>query len=87
MDRIEGSIDLSSCAPLVIAKDVQIQGNITAQNVEVHGHIQGNISASGTVTLFPLAKVEGNISSAQLIVYPGAQLQSSQVLIEKFQEV
>jgi cytoskeletal protein CcmA (bactofilin family) len=59
-------------AHLSIGETGYIEGVVTAEAVEVRGHVAGAITAK-TVRLYATARVDGDITHGQLAVEPGAQ--------------
>ncbi|WP_372786139.1 polymer-forming cytoskeletal protein [Phenylobacterium sp.] len=59
-------------AHLSIGETGHIEGAIIADAVEVRGHVAGTITAK-SVRLYATARVDGDITHAQLAVEPGAQ--------------
>ena len=72
----EGNIkgDGSVKGRAMVATNAKWLGNIYAQVVEVHGHIQGDIFASGKIELHPTAHVVGDLLAPQISVLPGAKI-------------
>lgn len=72
--RIEGKLtgNLISKAKVALGPIAVIKGDIKAQNAEVDGTIDGNIDVAELLTLKATAVVTGNISTAKLVVEPGA---------------
>ena len=70
--QIEGSIEVLQSGKLVIERGSFIKGKIKAFDLEIFGTVEGTIQCSGTVSIRSSAQVYGEISSAQLVIYPGA---------------
>ncbi|MEI8347765.1 MAG: polymer-forming cytoskeletal protein [Pseudomonadota bacterium] len=43
-------------------------------NVEIHGHFDGILHASGKITVYPPAQLSGKVKYKDLVVYPGSVL-------------
>jgi cytoskeletal protein CcmA (bactofilin family) len=62
---------------LYINPDATVAATITAQKVSVKGHVIGNIHARGRLELFASARVQGNVSTPDLIIQSGSLLNGS----------
>lgn len=68
--RIDGTIN-GNCTcekEVVIGKNGQIKGNISAQHVIVSGRVAGDITALGKLELLSTGKILGNISARSLVI-------------------
>jgi len=74
--EIEGQLIALEGSYLIIEKTAHVRGDIQAFDVEVHGIFDGKINARGTLSLKPGSVVSGQIKAANLVIYPGAQLNS-----------
>ncbi len=74
--EFEGDIIALEGADLIIEKTANVQGSIKAHNVEIHGHFQGSIEASGTLSIRPGSQVTGQLRAQRLVIYPGAHVNS-----------
>jgi cytoskeletal protein CcmA (bactofilin family) len=73
-------------AHLSIGETGQVEGAISADAVEIRGRVAGTITAK-TVRLFATAKVDGDITHAQLAIDPGAHFAGRSVKLgEPLQE-
>jgi len=68
--RLEGTIDAES-GLLVIGDAAIIKADIHAQDVLIHGKVQGNVFASGRVELRGKAQVYGDVRSNRFIIEDG----------------
>jgi cytoskeletal protein CcmA (bactofilin family) len=57
---------------LTIGETGQVEGAITADAVEIRGRVMGTVTAKA-VRLYPTARVDGDITHAQLAIDAGAQ--------------
>lgn len=73
--QVEGEIQTLDDASLIIELDGKIKGDITCQNLEVYGQVDGTILSSGKVILYPSAFVKGQITTQSLVIHPGAQVE------------
>ena len=69
--RVEGTIELRDHT-LTIGSDANIQADIVAKIVAIHGKVTGAITASETVSISETGTVEGNITSRRLSMADGA---------------
>ena len=69
--QIEGHIigDVR-CATLIIGKDGDVKGNVTAETATIRGRVIGNVRAR-TIQLAATGSVEGDLSHAVLIIEEG----------------
>ncbi|EQC46087.1 polymer-forming cytoskeletal protein [Bacteriovorax sp. Seq25_V] len=69
---VEGDLTLKTNHTLSIEPHGKVIGTVTGINIDIYGTVTGDINASGTLRIFPSAKVEGKISAKALIIRPGA---------------
>jgi len=69
--QVEGDI---TCQTLVVGEGARIIGEVTAENVRVHGHLTGKIVAT-QVAIAKSAQVEGDITHETLEIEAGASLE------------
>ena len=62
---------------LYINPDAKVAATITARKVSVKGQVTGDIHAQGRLELFASARVQGNVSTPDLIVQSGSLLNGS----------
>jgi cytoskeletal protein CcmA (bactofilin family) len=72
--KLEGNIEMQQESELSIRPDGVVLGAITCHNIDIHGTVEGIIRSTGKVTIFSGAQVYGEINSAQLVIHPGATL-------------
>lgn len=68
--RIDGTVN-GNCTcekEVVIGKNGQIKGNISAQHVIISGRVEGDITALGKLELLSTGKILGNISARSLVI-------------------
>jgi cytoskeletal protein CcmA (bactofilin family) len=58
---------------LTIAPAAKVEADIDAGQVEIAGHLTGNIRATGTVSIFSAASMKGDISAPKVSISDGAQ--------------
>ena len=69
--RIEGTISLTE-SRLTIGPSANVAADLTAKDVLIMGHVQGNVLASGRVELRAGCVVEGDIRALRLAVEDNA---------------
>lgn len=69
--RVEGTIDLAE-SRLTIGPSANVAADLSAKDVLVQGHLQGNVVASGRVELRSGSTVEGDIRALRLAIEDNA---------------
>ena len=69
--RVEGTVELRENT-LTIGPDANIQADIVAKAVTIHGSVVGSVTATETIFIGETGKVEGNITSRRLAMADGA---------------
>lgn len=72
LGKIEGDIQVEGHAKLVLEIGSVTEGTLTCCELEIYGEFSGEIKASGNVTLYPTAVVNGKIIAKSLEILPGA---------------
>ena len=70
--KLEGNIYQEDQETLVCEVTSHIRGDIIGNNVEIYGEIEGTIHAQESLTIYPTAKVTGNIKAKNFKIYAGA---------------
>ena len=84
--RVKGNIQCEGC--LVIGSAGKVAAEIVADNVLVAGEFTGNITAKDRLEITEKGKVNGDVTTARLVMAPGVifdgrcHMDSSQVLLE-----
>ena len=73
---IKGDIQIED-GVLIIERDGVIEGRIECHKLINQGKIIGDIQSKGQVILKPASHTQGNISSENLTIYPGAYAEIS----------
>ena len=68
--RVKGKVAVSDT--VVVGKDGEVEGRLSAKHVMLAGKVQGNVNASGKVLLESKASVFGDIRATRLVVDEGA---------------
>jgi cytoskeletal protein CcmA (bactofilin family) len=74
--EINGNIIVQDSGKLVLERGCRIRGKIQAIDIEIFGEVEGEIEASGLVSIRSSAQVTGTIKSGRLVIYPGAIVES-----------
>jgi cytoskeletal protein CcmA (bactofilin family) len=69
--RIVGTLEVEG--KTMIAEEGEVEGEIIATNVEIAGHVQGEIHVDERLVLKSTARVDGKIETDRLVVEEGAQ--------------
>jgi cytoskeletal protein CcmA (bactofilin family) len=72
----KGRITLTG-ASLTIDQKAEVEAEIAAAGVAVHGVLTGNIRATGRVTLAASAHMNGNITAARISIHDGARFRGA----------
>jgi len=72
--RIEGTVEgtLRSEKKVVIGDSAKVIGNINAVDIEISGHIEGQVKCSETLYLKKTAIIKGDMYTKKLVVENGA---------------
>lgn len=74
--RVEGSITLDGRV-LTLAQGSHVLGEVSAGTVVVAGTVEGTVEASQRLEIKSTAVVDGQLSTARLLVSDGSQLTAS----------
>lgn len=74
--RIDGVVkgNISSPTRVVIGKKGVIKGFLQCDNADIEGKVDGEIKVAESLTLRATAFINGDISTSELVVEPGAEL-------------
>ena len=70
--RLNGELVMNGEFDLVIETEGFFEGTIRCHEVEIYGHFKGTLNSPQKVTIYPSAKVSGDIQTKNLIIHPGA---------------
>lgn len=70
--EVTGSIETTQA--LTIGESARIHANVEARSASIAGEVRGNIVAHDRLELLATSVVEGDISTADLLVASGAQI-------------
>ena len=71
--RVEGSVHLSGATALIGANG-QVSADITAAQIVVEGHLEGNLQAGERVRIGATGKTKGSISARRISADDGAEI-------------
>jgi cytoskeletal protein CcmA (bactofilin family) len=72
--RLEGTVNLSE-SRLTIGPNAHVAADLTAKDVLIQGHVEGNVVASGRVELRSGCSVQGDIRALRLAIEENAVFQ------------
>ena len=77
--RIEGKIvgNIKSKAKIALGVSSQVEGNVSAQNADIEGHVKGKIEITEVLVLKSTAVITGDILTGKLVIEPGATFNGS----------
>jgi len=80
---LKGTItgNVSGHTILTLIKESKVIGDISGQEIECDGSINGNVNASSSVYLGPSAIVKGNVIAKAISVKEGAQIKGSMEIL------
>lgn len=83
--QVSGSVKAISGKPsrLVLGGQSRVEGSVSADVVEVHGAVRGDIVAAARAVLGPGARVEGGLQYGTIEMAAGALIQGKLVKLEK----
>jgi cytoskeletal protein CcmA (bactofilin family) len=70
--HLQGEITMVDQALLTLERSSVVTGKIECHDIEISGSFNGEINATGSMTIHPSARVEGQITSLNLMIAPGA---------------
>lgn len=62
---------------VVVGEKASITGDIIAAEISISGEVVGDLFIEGETTIYATAKVSGNITTNQIFIHKGAELNSS----------
>jgi len=61
---------------VVVGEEASVYGDIVADEISISGEVVGDLYINGETTIYPTAKVSGNILTNQIFIHKGAQINS-----------
>ena len=74
--RLEGKIQLPGCT-VSIGKDGEVNAEVAAKTVSIHGKLVGNVVVTDKVEIFEMGSMEGDIVSPRIQIADGAKFKGS----------
>jgi cytoskeletal protein CcmA (bactofilin family) len=74
--QMEGRLDLGQHR-LTVTPNGQVQANITAREVDVHGVVKGNVEAAERIIIRKNSKLIGDLKMASVVIEDGAYFKGS----------
>ncbi|MEX0883934.1 MAG: polymer-forming cytoskeletal protein [Cyclobacteriaceae bacterium] len=62
---------------VVVGEKASITGDIIAEEISISGEVNGDLFIKGDTTIYPEAKVSGNIVTNSIFIHKGAMMNSS----------
>lgn len=74
--KVTGNITVreGNAARLTLTNNGVINGNVMVNDADINGQVKGDVHARGHVTLYPNAKIDGDLSYESLEIKRGAQI-------------
>lgn len=79
--RVEGTVNATG--KVVVGNTGFIKGDLTANTLDLMGHVDGNVVVADVVMMKPTAAVDGNVFAGKLDVESGARLNGSCLIGKK----
>lgn len=72
--RVEGTVkgDVTTKQQLVVGDAASVEGNITATDAEISGHVKGTVTCSGLLTIRATCVIDGDVITKNLNVEAGS---------------
>jgi len=80
--QIVGNVIMKDSGKLVLERGSKILGSIKAVDIEIFGVVEGDIEATGTVSVRSSAEITGTIKYGKLVIYPGSIIEGSSLPLE-----
>jgi cytoskeletal protein CcmA (bactofilin family) len=74
--RVQGKINLEG-QDVTVGRTGRVKADIHAENILIHGTVEGRIHATGKVTLHPDGNMSGDITSGRISIAEGAVFKGS----------
>jgi cytoskeletal protein CcmA (bactofilin family) len=74
--KIEGKVELPGQC-LTVGKDGDLRADVRARDVDVAGHVRGNLDLDGKLTLRKEAILTGDVKTASITIEDGASFKGS----------
>jgi len=74
--QIEGDITLHGCR-LIVSPSARLKGNVSAGEIVLEGSVEGNLVATGRVTVKARASLVGDITASRVAIEDGARFKGT----------
>jgi cytoskeletal protein CcmA (bactofilin family) len=74
--QLEGQIDLPGCR-LTVGPNGKVRAAIRAREVEIQGHVEGNVEAAERIIIRRNARLTGDLKMAGVVIEDGAYFKGS----------
>lgn len=81
--RLQGQVH--AARDVTIDEGADVQAEVYAHNVLIHGTVRGRVEASNRLEIYPTGQVIGDVKAPSLVVHEGAKL-SGQLRMERSSE-
>mgnify|MGYP001360105598 CR=1 FL=1 len=86
--QIDGSADVQmNTDNLVVGSTGQVKGTITSNNIDVWGNLEGDVNATGTLSVQELGVVSGNIEYQNLQIKLGGKIRGDIKVTDKVKKI
>ena len=74
--RLGGNVsgEIVADSAVLVEEGATINANLTVQEASIGGRVNGNVSATGKISLSPTARIDGDIHTPSLTIDEGAQV-------------
>jgi cytoskeletal protein CcmA (bactofilin family) len=74
--QVEGDVTLRGCR-LVVSPSARLKGNINAGEIVLEGSVEGNLTATGRITVKARASLVGDITASRVAIEDGARFKGT----------
>ena len=86
--QIDGQADVTvNTANLLVGGTGDLKGNITSNNLDVWGKLEGEVKVSGTLTIQEQGSVSGNIEYQELQIKLGGKIRGEVKSLDKIKNI
>lgn len=77
--RLDGTLkgDITLTGKLVVGEKGSVAGNVTCQNANIFGSVEGNVTVKDFLTLYASSSIKGDIVTGKLAIESGARFSGS----------
>jgi len=74
--RVEGNVDLEEHT-IVVGESGDVEANLSANNIEVEGQVEGDITGRDRITIRATGRVKGDIKAPKVVLEEGSQFRGA----------